>query len=132
MKTKISILMFSLLLAVGWTNVAQAQAYTFKASDAKAWTYSWTDAQGNTHDNVDPTLEVTDPYQMYYFLRHVYMDKNFPGPYQSAYKADGTTRERDVYTVAWKAVGKSPASQSATPPLPQPLRSMSRSTRQAN
>lgn len=97
MKTKISILMFSLLLAVGWTNVAQAQAYTFKASDAKAWTYSWTDAQGNTHDNVDPTLEVTDPYQMYYFLRHVYMDKNFPGPYQSAYKADGVTRERDVY-----------------------------------
>ncbi len=97
MKTKISILMFSLLLAVGWTHVAQAQAYTFKASDAKAWTYSWTDAQGTTHDNVDPTLEVTDPYQMYYFLRHVYMDKNFPGPYQSAYKADGVTRERDVY-----------------------------------
>ena len=97
MKMKLTSLMFGLLLAVGWTNVAQAQAYTFKASDAKAWTYSWTDAQGNTHDNVDPTLEVTDPYQMYYFLRHVYMDKNFPGPYQSAYKADGVTRERDVY-----------------------------------
>ena len=97
MKMKLTSLMFGLLLAVGWTNVAQAQAYTFKASDAKAWTYSWTDAQGNTHDNVDPTLEVTDPYQMYYFLRHVYMDKRFPGPYQSAYKADGTTRERDVY-----------------------------------
>ena len=97
MKMKLTSLMFGLLLAVGWTNVAQAQAYTFKASDAKAWTYSWTDAQGTTHDNVDPTLEVTDPYQMYYFLRHVYMDKRFPGPYQSAYKADGTTRERDVY-----------------------------------
>ena len=97
MKKRITTLMFSLLLAVGWTSSVFAQAYTFTADSAKTWTYSWTDANGRTYDNVDPTLEVTNAYQMYYLLRHVYMDKHFPGPYFSAYKADGTTREREVY-----------------------------------
>lgn len=103
MKRKLTILLFSLLIAVGWTSSVFAQssydeAYRpFTANEAKAWTYSWTDAGGTTHNNVDPTLKVTDAYQMYYLLRHVYMDKRFPGPFQSAYKADGTTRERDVY-----------------------------------
>lgn len=99
MKMKLSTLAFGLLLAVGWTGsaFAQSQEEPFKAAEAKTWTYSWTDAQGTTHDNVDPTLKVTDPYQMYYLLRHVYMDERFPGPFYSAYKADGTTRERPVY-----------------------------------
>ena len=97
MKRKLTILMFSLCLAVGWTSSVFAQAYVFKADTAKTWTYSWTEANGTTHNDVDPTLKVTNPTQMYYFLRHVYMDKRFPGPYQSAYKADGVTRERDVY-----------------------------------
>lgn len=97
MKRKLTILLFSLLIAVGWTSSVFAQAYVFKADTAKTWTYSWTEANGTTHNDVDPTLKVTNPTQMYYFLRHVYMDKRFPGPYQSAYKADGVTRERDVY-----------------------------------
>ena len=97
MKRKLTILMFSLCLAVGWTSSVFAQSSTFTADSAKTWTYSWTDANGRTYDNVDPTLEVTNAYQMYYLLRHVYMDKHFPGPYQSAYKADGVTRERNVY-----------------------------------
>ena len=94
---KLTTLLFGLLLAVGWTGSAFAQAYTFKEADAKNWTYSWTDASGTPHENVDPTLKVTDATQMYYFLRHVYMDKRFPGPFYSAYKADGVTREREVY-----------------------------------
>ena len=99
MKKKLTILLFGLLLAVGWTGsaFAQSQEEPFKAEDAKTWTYDWVDASGTTHSGVDPTEKVTDARQMYYLLRHVYMDKRFPGPYQSAYKADGTTRERDVY-----------------------------------
>lgn len=103
MKKKLTFLMFSLLIAVGWTSSVFAQSSygeankPFTADEAKAWTYSWTDASGVTHDNVDPTLKVTDANQMYYLLRHVYMDKRFPGPFKSAYKADGLTRERDVY-----------------------------------
>ena len=99
MKKKLTFLMFSLLLAVGWTSqvFAQSQEEPFKAEDAKTWTYDWVDASGTTHTGVDPTEKVTDAYQMYYLLRHVYMDKRFPGPYYSAYKADGSTREREVY-----------------------------------
>lgn len=98
MKKKLTTLLFGLLLAVGWTNVvsAQSQETPFKASDAKTWTYSWTDANGTTHSDVDPTEKVTDAWQMYYLLRHVYMDKRFPGPYQSAYTKNNV-RERDVY-----------------------------------
>ncbi len=102
MKKKLTFLMFSLLLTVGWTSLVFAQssydeAYRpFTANEAKAWTYSWTDANGTTHNNVDPTLKVTDAWQMYYLLRHVYMDKRFPGPFQSAYTKNNV-RERDVY-----------------------------------
>ena len=98
MKKKLTFLMFSLLLAVGWTSqvFAQSQEEPFKAEDAKTWTYDWVDANGGTHSGVDPTEKVTDAWQMYYLLRHVYMDKRFPGPYQSAYTKNNV-RERDVY-----------------------------------
>lgn len=122
MKKKLTILMFGLLLAVGWTGsaFAQSQEEPFKAEDAKTWTYDWVDASGTTHSGVDPTEKVTDARQMYYLLRHVYMDKRFPGPYQSAYKADGTTRERDVYyggmDSGWEIPGNliSPSSTTTT------------------
>ena len=96
MKKKLLTLAFGLLLAVGWTSSVFAQDSTYTVAQAKTWTYDW--VEGNTtHTGVDPTLKVTNPTQMYYLLRHIYMDKRFPGPYQSAYKADGVTRERDVY-----------------------------------
>ena len=93
---KLTSLMFGLLLAVGWTSNAFAQPATYKAEDIKDWTYTWEDANGNTQTSkyID---EATNAYQMYGLLRWIYMDKRFPGPYQSAYKADGVTRERDVY-----------------------------------
>ena len=93
---KLTTLLFGLLLAVGWTSSAFAQSSTFTAEEAKAWTYDW--VEGNTtHTGVDPTVKVTNPTQMYYFLRHIYMDQHFPGPHYSAYKSDGTTREGKVY-----------------------------------
>ena len=96
MKKKLTTLLFGLLLAVGWTSSVFAQEATFTASEASEWTYDWVDAQGVTHYDADPTVKVTDAWQMYYLLRHVYMDKRFPGPFQSAYTKDGV-RERDVY-----------------------------------
>ena len=96
MKMKLTTLMFGLLLAVGWTGNVFAQPATYKAEDIKDWTYTWEDANGDTQTSkyID---EATNAYQMYGLLRWIYMDKRFPGPYQSAYKADGMTRERDVY-----------------------------------
>ena len=118
MKIKLTTLLFGLLLAVGWTSSALAQSTkpeaTYKAEDMVGWTYTWEDANGNTQtsnyvkqvskvDHFGNTFQayeteaVTNPYQIYGLLRSVYMDKRFPGPTYSAYKADGTTREGKVY-----------------------------------
>lgn len=111
MKRKLSFLMFGLLLAVGWTNVASAQSYVFKATDMKTngewWTYEWVDANGvtqtspyvelNPKTNKYEAPQVTDPYQIYGLLRAVYMDTRLPGPFFSAYKKDAATREDPVY-----------------------------------
>ena len=96
MKKKLTILMFSLLIAVGWTSSVFAQSAVFTVDSAKTWTYDWVEGS-TTHYGVDPTEKVTNPTQMYYFLRHIYMDKRFPGPHYSAYRSDATTRERKVY-----------------------------------
>lgn len=141
MKKKLTTLLFGLLLAVGWTSNASAQALpqsniakrftykpmavtpviakegmrdadepcgaTYSASSIKDLKYTWTDASNVTHESPYVVLNettgkyeaelVTDPYQMYGLLRGVYMEKKLPGPYYSAYKSDGTTREREVY-----------------------------------
>lgn len=155
MKKKLTTLLFGLLLAVGWTSNASAQAlpeggfaqrfkvkpittelsdYTVaeepavkapeklkampmiqrtvanaprRAADDKMkcitgeeaakLTYTWTDAQGTVHENTPATEEATEPEQMYELLRFVYSNPAFPGPFYSAYKADGTTREDPVY-----------------------------------
>lgn len=104
---KLTSLMFGLLLAVGWTSNAFAQSTTFTAESIKGLTYDWVDANGNTQTSHYVELnaetgkyyapEVYDPYQIYGLLRGVYMEKELPGPTYSAYKADGTTREREVY-----------------------------------
>ena len=107
MKKKFITLMFGLLLAVGWTNVASAQAYILKADDMADWTYKWlpenaTDSVEEHFVEINPKTkkyaakEVTDPYQIYDLLRTVYMDKRFPGHYYSAYTSDGQ-RENPTY-----------------------------------
>lgn len=144
MKIKLTTLLFGLLLAVGWTSNASAQALpekqsdfanrfkcapisapahvngvlraddpnepcgaTYKASGIKDLTYTYWDAQGNPqtanyvvlnqNTNKYEAELVTDPYKMYGLIRGVYMEKELPGPTYSAYKSDGTTRERKVY-----------------------------------
>lgn len=114
MKIKLTTFLFGLLLAVGWTSNVFAQSATYKAEDMAGWTYTWVDANGTTQTSdyvklvtkqdhfgntyqAYETEEVTNAYQIYGLLRSVYMDKRFPGPTYSAYKADGTTREGKVY-----------------------------------
>ena len=154
MKKKLTTLLFGLLLAVGWTSSASAQALpeggftkrmglpdvgvnsgivnakmiatmpmmtmptgesTQMSAPAQApkrvtgvssavhdkayyqqFKYSWTGADGVTHENVDPTEPATDPYQIYELLRFVYGNPNFPGPTYSAYTPN-YQREDPVY-----------------------------------
>ena len=95
MKKKLTILLFSLLLAVGWTTNVFAQPATYTAESIKDLTYTWVDANNTTqtshyveYDEQKKAyvgIEVTDPYQMYGLLRGVYMETALPGPYYSAY-----------------------------------------------
>ncbi len=112
---KLTTLLFGLLLAVGWTSNVFAQSATYKAEDIKDWTYTYEDASGNpqTGKYVD---EVTDPYQMYGLLRWIYMDKRFPGPYQSAYDQNGN-RERTVYYGGMDGGWEIPGTAIPTPPI---------------
>ena len=92
---KLSTLLFGLLLAVGWTSSAFAQEATYKASEVQNWTYTWTDANNETHTSAFTDV-AEDPYQMYELLRQVYMDPRFPGPTYTAY-SNSNARERKVY-----------------------------------
>ena len=65
------------------------------ASEIQNWTYTWTDANNETHTSAF-TEAATDPYQMYELLRQVYMDPRFPGPTYTSYSASDV-RERKVY-----------------------------------
>lgn len=113
MKIKLTTLLFGLLLAVGWTSSASAQALpepcgaTYKASDEaiRNLTYTWTDASNVSHESHYVVLNdegkyeaelVTNPYQMYGLLRGVYMEKALPGPWYSAYTSS-FVREDPVY-----------------------------------
>ena len=107
MRRKLTILLFSLLLAVGWTSSVFAQSATYKASDLVGKTYQWTDTFGVNHPsepyvvyNQEEQLyeapAVTNAYQIYGMLRSIYMDKSFPGPYKSAYSKTGV-REDDIF-----------------------------------
>ena len=110
MKRKLTYLLFGLLLAVGWTNVASAQSYVLKAEDMADWTYKWLPENATSaNDSIEEhyveyvpktgkyaAKEVTNAYQIYDLLRHVYMDKRFPGHYYSAYTSTGE-RENPTY-----------------------------------
>ena len=74
---------------------AQAQSVVHNKAYYDAITYQWNDASGVSHTNSITDL-ATDPYQIVALLKKVYCDPNIPGPWQSAYKKDGT-RERDVH-----------------------------------
>ena len=107
MKIKLTTFLFGLLLAVGWTSNAFAQSAVLKAEDMADWTYKW--LPENATDSVTEHYvvwdaekeayvapEVTNAYQIYDLLRHIYMDKRLPGPWQSAFDQNNN-REDDVY-----------------------------------
>ncbi|MBR5674367.1 MAG: hypothetical protein IKW97_08205 [Muribaculaceae bacterium] len=152
MKIKLTTLLFGLLLAVGWTSNASAQALpelraaeryilyqdagmpnpaltdmmepgamlqhkelkkssgtrlnaplrearnmvSLTAAEASALKYSYKDVNGTLHENVPATEVANDPAQMYSLLKFIYKTKAFPGPYTSAYTANGV-EEREVY-----------------------------------
>ena len=126
MKIKLTTLLFGLLLAVGWTSNASAQAVPDRSFTKRLglpevsapmgapnrvtgvssvvhdkayyqkFTYSWTDGNGVVHNNVDPTEAASDPYQIYELLRFVYGNPNFPGPTYNAY-TPRYQREDEVY-----------------------------------
>jgi len=75
--------------------VASAQPAVHPKSYYDEITYEWTDASNVTHTSAI-TEEATDPYQIVALLKKVYCDPRLPGPYQTAYKQNGT-RENDVY-----------------------------------
>lgn len=74
---------------------ADAQPVVHPKAYYDAITYTWTGADGVTHENAI-TEEATDPYQIVALLKKIYCDPRLPGPHQSAYDKDGA-RERDVY-----------------------------------
>ncbi len=108
MKKKLTFLMAVLLLAVGWSSTASAQAYVLTADDMKTWQYKWlpqgaTDSVSTNYVELNAKTgkyyapEVTDAYQIYDLLRAVYMDKRLPGPYYSAYTSTGVREDPTYY-----------------------------------
>ena len=98
MRRKFTILLFGLLLAVGWASSASAQSVTKPTSYYQNLTYSWSDpTTGESGTDVPATEVATNPYQIYQLLKFVYRDERFPGPTYSAYADDGVTREDPVY-----------------------------------
>ena len=75
---------------------ALAQEACLTKAEAQAITFSWTDAAGVTHQN-NLAETAKDPRHIIALLKEVYTNPNVPGPYYNGYKADGTTRENEVY-----------------------------------
>ena len=103
MKRKLTFLLFGLLLAVGWTNVASAQPATFTAAEIANKTYTWGNSSGQAQTSYYINQEtkvadrVTDPYQIYGMLKAIYMDKEFPGPFYNAYTETGQREDPTYY-----------------------------------
>ena len=78
-----------------------AQSTALSKEQYQAITYSWTDANGVTHDNVPITERATDPRQIYELLRTIYCDPRVPGTLFTGYgNSDGsnlTSRTNPVY-----------------------------------
>ena len=72
---------------------ADAQPVVHPKAYYDAITYTWTGADGVTHENAI-TEEATDPYQIVALLKKVYCDPRLPGPLKSAYRLEHQCRRR--------------------------------------
>lgn len=115
MKKFIHALCLTALLCTSLSVLAQDACLT--KAEAQAITFSWTDAAGDTHQsNLAQTAK--DPHHIIALLKEVYTNPNVPGILKSGYKANGTTREGDVY---YGPIGHTPSYNgwgitSCTPP----------------
>lgn len=98
---------------------ASAQSTVLTKAEYEKITYSWTDDNGVTHDNVPITEKASNPRQIIELLSTVYKDSRVPGPYYNAYDKDGK-REREtdyknLTTNGWNVTGvQKPASEGYT------------------
>ena len=104
MKKKLTTLLFSLLLAVGWTSNALAQTSPNNLPDAvypksyyDALTYTWDNGDGDGVRTSKSTDLATDPYQIYELLRFVYGNPAFPGPKYGAYTSSFVREDPITY-----------------------------------
>lgn len=115
MKKFIHALCLTALLCTSLSVLAQDACLT--KEQAQNITFSWTDAAGATHQsNLAETAK--DPRHIIALLKEVYTNPNVPGILKSGYKANGTTREGDVY---YGPIGHTPSYNgwgitSCTPP----------------
>jgi len=62
----------------------EMKSLTYDEASAKKFNYSWTDASGEVHES-KLTETATDPRQMIAMLKHIYTNKDIPGPKYSAW-----------------------------------------------
>jgi|GEM_PF-1150710 len=82
---------------LGDINPSSLPDKTLSRAEAEAITYTWTDANGVSHTSTLAET-ATDPYQMIALCKAVYMDTRVPGPWYSAYDADGNREDPVDYT----------------------------------
>ena len=87
-QTNKHLLMFALLVVAGWTVAAALPTKMLTKAEAEAISYSWTDADGGTHD-VNLGQTATNAYWIYDMIREVYTNPAVPGIWQATYEGPG-------------------------------------------
>ena len=89
------LMMLALLIATGWTTATALPTKMLTTAEAQAITYSWTDANGTSHD-VNLAQTATNAYWIYDMIREVYTNPSVPGIWQATY--EGPAYSSSYYT----------------------------------
>ena len=89
------LMMFALFVVTGWTMATALPTKMLTHAEAEAITYTWTDANGVSHD-ANMAQTATDPYWIYYMIREVYTNPAVPGIWQATY--EGPAYSSSYYT----------------------------------
>ena len=101
-------------MALFFPTWAAAQEVCLTAEQYAAITYSWTGADGVTHNDVPITEKATDPDQIYELLRTIYCDERVPGPQYTAYDRNGNRENPTFYGKnegGWNIIATEPTTQ---------------------
>lgn len=100
---KMKLLLLMALLLAGYGSM-RGQSVVHPASWYEQFTYSWTDANGNTTTGVPITQKATDARQIVALLTEIYTNRYIPGPQQTLWDSNGapqnitqSTRAGDGY-----------------------------------